>query len=283
MNLVTIDTQFDNEMKSLPVDASVFKNILNLVKNPLVVTDKSKIPQWKFCTTKGTKRCTENIGLTNVLILDFDDSNYTYQEFESRFREYKYILHTSYSYDGSNSKFRVLLFLNQDYEINKLFFKCHDETFSTYKLMLNYFPHIDPASFVKAQFFKMPAVKGPNAPYYFNIHDGKLFDPNSIEGFPFAYALCEQKQEEYLRLLEAKNAKKRDENQDMTKAMEYIKRKFEEMPAGMRHNGVFSMAAWFKGIGGTYSEFKSIQKPSWADRGFDKQIKRLETEWYKLR
>jgi hypothetical protein len=282
MILATINNQFDNIMQSTEITPEVFAKVIGLVKKPLIVPDKSMIPQWKFCTINGQKRCTENIGSTNILILDFDDANYTIQEFENRFKMYKYILHTSHSYDGKNNKFRVLLFLDRSYDINRLFFKCHDKTFSPYHYMLEYFPHIDPASFVKAQFFKMPALKAPGAPYYYNIHNGKLWSPDSIEGFPFAYALCEQKQEEYIRSIDEQNKKKRDPNQDMTKAKEFVKRKLDEMPAGMRHNGVFGLAAWFSGIGGSYEEFRSIPRPAWADKAYDKQISRLANEWYKI-
>lgn len=282
MNLVTINNQFDNTMQCIGMNNDVFARITNLIRNPLIVPDKSMIPQWKFCTVNGEKRCTENIGSTDILILDFDDASYTIKEFENRFKMYKYMLHTSHSYDGQNNKFRVLLFMDKEYDINRLFFKCHDKTFSPYHYLLNYFPHIDPASFVKAQFFKMPALKVPGAPYYYNMHNGKLWSPECIEGFPFAYALCEQKQEEYIRTIDAENKKRRDQNQDLTKAKEYVKRKLDEMPAGIRHNGVFGLAAWFSGIGGTYQEFCAIPRPAWADRQYDKQIRRLANEWYKI-
>lgn len=282
MYLATINNQFDNKMKGLEIDKKVWTNVLNLIKNPLIVTDKAQIPQWKFCTVKGENRCTENIGVTNILILDFDDKDYTYQEFEKRFREYRYIIHTSHSYDGTNNKFRVLLFMDKEYEIDKLFAKCYDKTFSPYEYLMRYFPHIDPASFVKAQFFKMPAVKSKDAPYYYNIHNGKLWSPEAIEGFPFAYTLCEQKQDEYIRNLERERAKKRTDNQDLSRAIDFVKRKLAELPAGMRHNGVFGIAAWFAGIGGSYEEFRNIEKPAWADRAYDKQIKRLALEWHKL-
>lgn len=283
MYLNTINNQFDNIMRGLPVNEGVFSNIIKVIRTPLIVEDKSRIPQWKFCTVKGEKRCTENIGSTDVLILDFDDPGYTYPEFEKRFQEYKYILHTSYSYNGTNSKFRVLLFLDGEYDINKLFFKCHDPAYSPYNYLLNFFPHVDPASFVKAQFFKMPAVKEKDSPYYYNIHDGKLFSPSIIEGFNMAYNMCEHKQAEYQKKIDIANAKARKDAGDLTKAKEYVQRKLEQLPNGMRHNGVFGIACWFKSIGGTYPEFCMIPKPSWADKTFEKQITRLRNEWYKLK
>ena len=91
------------------------------------------------------------------------------------------------------------------------------------------------------------------------------------------------KQEEYIKKIYAENAKRRQRqpNQDMTTAIEYIKRKMNEMPVGIRHNGVFGLASWFAGIGGTYAEFSQI-RPPWADKQYDKQIKRLANEWYKI-
>lgn len=285
MLLETITNQYDSVMRGVEIDEKVMNNVINLIKNPLIVSDKSKIPQWKFCTVSDSKRCTESIKTTNILILDFDDSNFTYQEFENRFRAFKYYLHTSYSYDGKNSKFRVLLFLDKEYEVGKLFLKCHDIAFSPYHKLLNYFPHVDPASFVRAQFFKMPALKMRSNPYYYNIHDGKLFNPEAeIEGFSFAMLLGEQKQEEYYRRLEMERNKKFPDaaNQDRSRAIDYIKRKFEQMPEGQRHMGIFSLANFFAGIGGSWEEFSQIPKPSWADKGFHNQIKRLRKEWNML-
>src|SRR5574344_904775 len=115
MFLATINNQFDNKIRGLEVNKDVWAKVLQIVREPLIVPDKAKIPQWKFCSIKGEQRCTENIGSTNLMILDFDDSSYTIAEFESQFREYKYILHTSWSSDGTNSKFRVLLFLDKEY------------------------------------------------------------------------------------------------------------------------------------------------------------------------
>ena len=283
MFLATTNSQYDNIMRGVEVNKDVWSKVLKIVREPLIVPSKDRIPQWKFCTIKGEKRCTENIGSTNLLILDFDDSTYSVKDFENQFRAYKYILHTSYSYDGNNSKFRVLLFLDKEYEINRLFFKGHDKTFSPYHYMLNAFPHIDPASFVKAQFFKMPAKKAPDSPYYFNIHDGIVWSPCDIEGFNFAYTMCELKEEEYIKKLDIENSKKRklNNNEDLSHAIEYIKRKMNETPQGLRHNVTFSLAGWFAGLGGTYSEFSQI-RPNWADKQFDKQIKRLAHEWHKL-
>lgn len=282
MDLATINNQFDNQIRHIPLNESVFKKIVGLVKEPLLVTSKDKIPQWKFCTVLGEKRCTESIGDTNILILDFDDSDYSYAEFEKEFQEYKYILHTSYSYDGTNSKFRVLLFLDQEYSINKLFFKCHERLFSPYHILLNRFKHVDPASFVRAQFFKMPAKKEKTSPYYYSIHNGRPFSMFEIEGFTWAFDQCEAKQKEYLRNLEIELSKNRNPDNDLTRAKEYIDKKLENTPAGNRHMTIFGLACWWKKLGGSYSEFKSIM-PSWADRAYQKQITRLAHEWSKLR
>ena len=56
----------------------------------------------------------------------------------------------------------------------------------------------------------------------------------------------------------------------------------EEAPTGMRHNCIFGLAAFFHRIGGDYKSFSTI-RPSWADKGFEKQMKRLENEWDKLK
>ena len=50
---------------------------------------------------------------------------------------------------------------------------------------------------------------------------------------------------------------------------------------GERHNAVFGLGAFFQHCGGDYDTFSRI-RPSWADKKFDTQMKRLEKEWFKL-
>lgn len=280
-----IKNQYDNIMKPFIWDAKIAKNFIESIKHPIIVEQKDMIPQWKICTTNGELRRTDNMGLTDILILDFDDSNYSIKRFENNYREYRYILHTSHSYDGINQKFRVFLFLDKEYELNRLFFKGYHKQFSPYYFLINYFEFIDPASFVKAQFFKVPAVKQKNAPYYYSIHDGKLFNIEQVLGFEFkmAYENCIEKQNSYLRKLEKQVEYYRKKNgNDLSKAKQYVEEKIENCPIGGRHNQIFSLACWWKKIGGTFTEFEQIM-PSWADRDFSKQMYHLQHEWVSLK
>lgn len=293
MQIQFIKNQFDSEMRPMDLNESTYKKIIDIVKKPIVIQNKAQIPQWKFCTVSCNKRCNDSMDKTNVLILDFDDSTYTYQEFEHQFQEYQYILHTSYSYDGKNSKFRVLLFLDKEYEIKRLFCKINDTNYdnrskeinlrSPYHLLLAYFQHVDPASFVKSQFFKVPAIATNNSPYYYNIHKGELFCPGKvIVGYGIAYDKCisiekEIQRNNYHKAMVLKTQFKGD----LTKAVDYVKRKMEEAPIGMRHNCIFGLAAFFSKIGGDYYTFSQI-KPSWADKKYETQIKRLQKEWTKI-
>lgn len=280
-----INNQYDNIMKPLIWSKSVAKNFINSIKNPLIIEKKDLIPQWKFCTIKGTKRQTENIDSTDVLILDFDNPIYTIKEFENTFRNFMFILHTSHSYDGTNQKFRVFLFLDKEYDIQLLFFKCHNEAFSPYHFMLKYFPMADKASFTKCQFFKVAAIKEKNAPYYYKINNGELFNPFKELGFEFkmAYELCEEKQAEYLlkKKKEGEMIRKMKGDMNLDNAKKYVANKIENAASGERHNTIFGCAAWFKKIGGTYDEFTDME-PSWADRAYYKQIRRLASEWDRL-
>lgn len=282
MQVQNIKSQFDNKMVPLELTEGVMNNIIKCIKDPITCPNKDNIPQWKFCTVKGNIRCNDNMDKTNILILDYDDAGYSYQEFEDRFRGYKYYLHTSYSYNGTNSKFRVLLFLDKEYEIDKLFCKTSEAIFSPYTLLLNYFNHVDKASFVKSQFFKVPAVKDKTSPYYYNIHDGELFSMDNITSFTFAYENCIQTLENEKRDREYKSQVfKTQYTGDLTKALEYVKRKMEAALPGERHNSVFGLGAFFQHCGGDYDTFSRI-RPSWADKKFDSQMKRLEKEWFKL-
>ena len=280
-----IKNQYDNEMHPMEWSDKAMRQFMHVIQHPLVVEKKDMIPQWKFCTVKGTKRQTENIDSTDVLILDFDSPTYTINEFESTFRNFMFILHTSHSYDGTNQKFRVFLFLDKEYDIQLLFFKGHNEAFSPYHFMLKYFPMADKASFTRAQFFKMPAIKEKGAPYYYKINNGVLFNPFKELGYEFklAYELCQEKQAEYLLAKKKQNEMFRKLKGDMNldNAKKYLGEKIENAPSGERHNVIFSCAAWFKRIGGTYDEFTEVE-PSWADRAYYKQIRRLASEWDRL-
>ena len=83
-----IKNQFDNVMKPMVWDKSTQAKFMHVIKNPLVIKEKSMIPQWKFCTATGDKRCTDNIGMSDILILDFDDPNYSIKEFEKQLKKY---------------------------------------------------------------------------------------------------------------------------------------------------------------------------------------------------
>lgn len=282
MQIQYIKSQFDNKMVPVEITDTVMSNVVNCIKDPITCPNKDNIPQWKFCTVKGDVRCNDNMDKTNILILDYDDANYSYQEFEDRFRGYKYYLHTSYSYDGVNSKFRVLLFLDKEYEIDRLFCRNTQTIESPYTLILNYFNHVDKASFVKSQFFKVPAIKEKNSPYYYNIHEGELFDMDNITSFSYAYDVCKRILENEQRSREYKAQVFKTQNtNDLTKALEFAKRKMEEALPGERHNSVFGLGAWYKHCGGDYNTFSRL-KPTWADKKFETQMRRLEKEWHKL-
>lgn len=283
--LYYIKNQYDNEMHPMEWNDATKRQFMHVIEHPLIVEKKDMIPQWKFCTVKGTKRQTENIGSTDILILDFDSPNYSITEFENSFRNFRYILHTSHSYDGTNQKFRVFLFLDKEYDIQLLFFKCHNEAFSPYHFMLKYFPMADKTSFTRAQFFKMPAVKEKGAPYYYKVNNGKKFNLFTELGFEFkmAYELCEEKQAEYLlkKKKESEMIRKMKGDMNLDNAKKYIAEKIENCESGSRHMTVFALSAWFKHIGGTFEEFSELL-PSWADRGYYKQLNHIQSEWDRL-
>lgn len=279
MNLQTIKNQYDNRMVTLELTEDA---VIECLRKPIVCPNKDSIPQWKFCSVKGDIRCNDNMGWTNILTLDYDDADYSFSEFEDRFRGYKYFLHTSYSYDGTNSKFRVLLFLDQEYEIDRMFCRTSQAIYSPYTLLAQYFDHVDKASFVKAQFFKVPAIKDESSPYHYSIHDGELFSLSEIDTFLFAYNECKNFLENERREMEVKSrVMAAQRGGDLTGAYEYVKRHIEDAEPGERHNTVFGLGAFYKRCGGDFGSFSSI-RPNWADKNYDNQMRRLEREWFKL-
>lgn len=283
--MAIIKNQFDNRMRVIPWSKDVARRFVDVIRKPVVVADKSKIPQWKFCSIKGERRCTENIGSTDILMLDYDSPNYSIKAFEDRFRDFRYVLHTSYSYDGEKQKFRVLLFMDKEYEVNRLFFKGAEKQYSPYFYMIDFFDHADPAFAVRAQFFKVPAKNSADAPYYYRFNDGRLFNPfEEIDFYETAYDECEWRQANYMRELEEswERTRKNNNTGDLSKAKVYIEKKIESAEPGTRHQQVFGLACWWKHLGGTFGEFEQVM-PSWSDKEYTKQLNHLRHEWARLK
>ena len=129
-------------------------------------------------------------------------------------------------------------------------------------------------------------MKSKDSPYYYKLNNGILFDPVKELGFEFkmCYDYCIEKQEEYLKKKEKEYERYRKKygSADLSKAKKYIEEKIESTAEGSRHNVIFSLATWWKHIGGSFIEFSSCM-PTWADRDYHKQIQHLQLEWERLR
>lgn len=160
----------------------------NLLKNPLVLSDKTYAPLWiwgrmnetvEMDPTDRLPRCTgDNIDTISCLQLDFDDGTMSIKQFEDTYKDYSYILYTSYSYGFKNpgtDRFRVILPLKAPLPVKYLGLSdLKDE-------LLEAFPGVDTTCFDRGHWQCVPVVRDKKAPYYSNIHKGVHWGPDKWE------------------------------------------------------------------------------------------------------
>lgn len=193
-----------NSHKDIHIDTltniidGTFEELSNMVTYPYI-SDKKEfckyIMPYNYSTTA---RYRTDIESFNVLFLDYDD-NADMNELISRFKSFKFIIHTSFSHQYGfkqvgdklipvepKNKFRVILFLNKAYDpefyMNSsktptkfLKSKC-DNGESVVKMPGTIMDGIDIAAFKKLGFYAPTINSNVKDSYKFFINDGELFD-----------------------------------------------------------------------------------------------------------
>lgn len=175
-----------------------FKIISELVKNPQSKESKNEIAYiMPYSYSKFPCHRTEYESF-NILFLDYDD-NADKDELISRFKDYKFILHTSFSHqydykerDGvwhkvePKNKYRVILFLDSEYPVQKymksgnigyMFIASHLKD-GKINMPNTIFDGADLGAFKPTGFFgPCKNIRNENDVYdYFINENGKLFD-----------------------------------------------------------------------------------------------------------
>ena len=165
----TILNNYDNIL--LQYDVSITK----MIKEP-VALPKDEVPLWLFVTLKPnatTDRKQNNYDTIHTLIIEFDDGT-SIKDFQSKYAQYKYALHTTSSHKPEHNKFRVLLPLDKSYDYQ--LFKQQNVKQS----LIQHFKGIDPSCF--SNFQKIPALPSNPTDYYYYFNKGEIsFGYSEIE------------------------------------------------------------------------------------------------------
>jgi hypothetical protein len=221
--------------------------LVNKLKHPKGYLDKLTIPGWNFCKNDTSKirmgsdltpRKLFNTGFigTSVLLMDFDNKNgnlATYYKAISFFKNYKFMLYTSFNNTKNTHKFRIILPLDQFYKryITELIrVNYPTETQKGIPILKSHFLLDDQTCFETPRYFTGPAInknvpEDSNNPYEYKVHiqDGELFSFKPI--FPMLRDHVE-KQKDKVKQLEDEKEKKRKEK--LQREGEFAKAGFRE-------------------------------------------------------
>lgn len=129
------------------------------------------------CNVKGSIRLDANVLSVYGIGLDIDnkgDDQLSFEEFESRFKEYYYIFHTSHSHTKQQPRYRAILLFDQPITVER-----YQEVFGFFCDQLN--QKIDPATKNPSRVFYYPSCPIDQEEAFFcTVNKGKLFDTSII-------------------------------------------------------------------------------------------------------
>lgn len=185
---------------------STLKDIVNRVEKPMILENKDDNYLWCFgdCLDPEKGHQKENIvNKSKFFMVDYDNG-YTIKDFCEEYKDYFYILYTSFSHTKEHNKFRVIMFGNYETPLNE------DEQ----SIILNEcFRNADRTTFQPNRIFYMPAHK-EGAEYEYKLNFGKQFPlyNNVISLLVHRRALDRAKEEAQCREYEKFHREKKDIN-----------------------------------------------------------------------
>lgn len=225
------------------------------IKNPNILINKSEIPlsiygkpvaMPELDSDTSEARCI-GLNIDSIFALQLDyDSGVSIKQFQEEFKEYKYILYTSYSYGfKEHDRFRVIFPLEENLPYRYL-------TVSSVKNNLKLmFQGCDTCCFDCGHWQAGPAIRSKTAPYYYEFHEGKKLRL-PIDKYKESY-------EELIYKEEHKEVIETSEYSDFTNALSYVQKQLNECPigAGCRNHTLYVNLSWLKKIGCPLSEIEN--------------------------
>lgn len=153
--------------KNLLASKCTLKEIIQCVKEPKITDDKHKNDLWCFgeCLDESKGHQKDNIiKKSKYFILDYDNG-YSIEDFCEEYKDYFYILYTSYSHTKEHNKFRVIMYGNYEVPFTE------DEQSA---ILSETFRNADQTTFQPNRIFYMPAHK-EGAEYIYKFNNGKQF------------------------------------------------------------------------------------------------------------
>lgn len=142
-------------------------DIIQTLKEPLITNNKHENGLWMFgdCSDVNLGSQTDNITYKGKFFMIDYDNGYTIEQFEEDYKDYFYLLYTSFSHTNEHHKFRVIMFGNWENPMNV----------DTQNIILSEcFRNADKTTLQPNRLFYLPAHK-PNSPYVYKQHYGKQF------------------------------------------------------------------------------------------------------------
>lgn len=143
------------------------KEIAEYIENPNITESKEKNGLWCFGECLDPEKGHQKSNIVNkskFFILDYD-SGYTIEEFCEEYKDYFFMLYTSFSHTKEHHKFRVIMYGNHEAPLND------DEQ---YAILSECFRNADRTTLQPNRIFYKPAHKA-GAEYRFKFNVGKQF------------------------------------------------------------------------------------------------------------
>jgi len=156
--------KFDSHIE--PVTATL-KDICEKVEHPFITDDKENNSLWCFGECIDPEKGHQKSNIVNkskFFMIDYDNG-YTIEEFMDVYKDYFYILYTSFSHTEEHHKFRVIMYGNYESPLN-------DE--EQHYILNECFRNADKTTLQPNRIFYVPAHK-QGAPYRYKFNIGKQF------------------------------------------------------------------------------------------------------------
>lgn len=164
ISLLECNSAFDTHIDQ--TKCSLFE-IVDYIKNPNITDSKEKNGLWCFGECFDPEKGHQKSNIVNkskFFILDYD-SGYTIDEFCKEYKDYFFMLYTSFSHTKEHNKFRVIMYGNYESPLNE------DEQ---YAILSECFRNADRTTLQPNRIFYKPAHKD-GAEYRYVLHEGKQF------------------------------------------------------------------------------------------------------------
>lgn len=100
-----------------------FKDIARMVKKPQITTTKNDAPYmfpFEMNYDNGRSYTKQENAVSYTMLVFDSDSGYTISEFKERFKDYSYVLYTSFSHKAEHHKFRAMLPIEEPVDLKTL-------------------------------------------------------------------------------------------------------------------------------------------------------------------